>query len=49
MIYVIPLCRADHRELHADPKKWEEKHGSQLTAVSYLKKAAIGVIAYVEK
>lgn len=50
-IHVIPLCRADHRELHADPKKWEEKHGSQLELVIRIQKkaAAIGVIAYVEK
>lgn len=44
--HVIPLCRADHRELHADPKAWEEKHGSQLELVIRIqqKAAAIGVL-----
>lgn len=44
--HVIPLCRADHRELHADPKAWEEKHGSQLDLVIRIqqKAAAIGVL-----
>jgi hypothetical protein len=46
-IHVLPLCRADHRELHADPKKWEEKHGSQVDLVIRIqqKAAAIGVLA----
>jgi len=46
-IHVIPLCRADHRALHADPKAWEEKHGSQVELVNRIqsKAAAIGVLA----
>lgn len=45
--HVIPLCRADHRELHADPKAWEQKHGSQLYLVyrTQHKAAAIGVLS----
>jgi hypothetical protein len=45
--HVIPLCRADHRELHADPKAWEQKHGSQLELVfrTQQKAAAIGVLS----
>ena len=29
-LFVIPLCRAHHDELHRDPKAFEEKYGSQI-------------------
>ncbi|RIF78907.1 DUF968 domain-containing protein, partial [Shigella boydii] len=29
-LFVIPLCRKCHSELHAGVKDFEEKHGSQL-------------------
>jgi hypothetical protein len=29
-LFVIPLCRAHHDELHADTVAFEEKYGSQL-------------------
>ncbi|EQA0930834.1 DUF968 domain-containing protein, partial [Escherichia coli] len=29
-LFVIPLCRKCHNELHAGVKDFEEKHGSQL-------------------
>lgn len=29
-LFVIPLCRAHHDELHRDPKAFEEKYGSQV-------------------
>ena len=46
-IHVIPLCRVDHRDLHADPKAWEAKNGSQVDRVVRIqtKAAAIGVLA----
>jgi hypothetical protein len=28
-LFVIPLCRAHHDELHRDPVAFEEKYGSQ--------------------
>ncbi len=30
-LFVLPLCRAHHDELHADTVAFEEKHGSQLS------------------
>lgn len=47
--HVIPLCRADHRELHADPKAWEEKYGNQTDLVIRIqqKAMAIGVLSLV--
>lgn len=45
-LFVIPLCRAHHCELHADPMKFEAKYGDQLTLLfRFLDRAlAIGVL-----
>ncbi|WBT59310.1 DUF968 domain-containing protein [Kosakonia oryzendophytica] len=46
-LFVIPLCRAHHDELHADTVVFEEKYGSQLTLLfRFIDRAlAIGVLA----
>lgn len=46
-LFVIPLCRAHHDELHRDPVAFEAKYGSQLTLLfRFLDHAlAIGVLA----
>lgn len=46
-LFVIPLCRAHHDELHRDPVAFEAKYGSQLTLLfRFLDRAlAIGVLA----
>ena len=46
-LFVIPLCRAHHDELHADPVAFEAKYGDQLTLLfRFLDRAlAIGVLA----
>ena len=46
-MFVIPLCRAHHDELHADPVAFEAKHGDQLTLLfRFLDRALeIGVLA----
>ncbi|RAX33066.1 UNVERIFIED_CONTAM: hypothetical protein DQE83_22190 [Escherichia coli] len=46
-LFVIPLCRECHQELHNDRKAWEEKNGSQLLwVVRTLDRAAgIGALA----
>lgn len=46
-LFVIPLCRAHHDELHADPVAFEAKHGDQLTLLfRFLDRALeIGVLA----
>lgn len=32
-LFVIPLCRQDHNELHRNTAAWENKHGSQISHV----------------
>jgi len=46
-LFVIPLCRAHHDELHADTVTFEEKYGSQLVLVFRVldRALAIGVLA----
>lgn len=46
-LFVIPLCRAYHDELHADPVAFEAKHGDQLVLLfRFLDRALeIGVLA----
>ncbi|EPD6706001.1 DUF968 domain-containing protein [Cronobacter sakazakii] len=46
-LFVIPLCRAHHNELHADTVAFEEKYGSQLELIfRFLDRAlAIGVLS----
>lgn len=46
-LFVIPLCRAHHDELHADPVAFEAKHGDQLVLLfRFLDRALeIGVLA----
>ena len=46
-LFVLPLCRAHHDELHRDPVAFEAKYGSQLTLLfRFLDHAlAIGVLA----
>lgn len=46
-LFVLPLCRAHHDELHADTVAFEEKHGSQLELLfRFLDRSlAIGVLA----
>ena len=46
-LFVLPLCRAHHDELHRDPVAFEAKYGSQLTLLfRFIDQAlAIGVIA----
>lgn len=46
-LFVIPLCRAHHDELHRDPVAFEAKYGSQLTLLfRFIDHAlAIGVLA----
>jgi hypothetical protein len=50
-LFTMPLCRADHRELHADPVAWESKHGSQIEWVVKIqdRALALGVIATSKK
>ena len=46
-LFVIPLCREHHDELHADPVAFEAKYGDQLVLVfRFIDRAlAIGVLA----
>ncbi|MBL5919809.1 DUF968 domain-containing protein [Lelliottia amnigena] len=46
-LFVIPLCREHHDELHADPVAFEAKYGDQLTLLfRFIDRAlAIGVLA----
>ena len=46
-IFAIPLCRQHHTELHNDPVKFEQKHGSQpAMIIRVLDRAyALGVLA----
>ncbi|ELY4660396.1 DUF968 domain-containing protein [Cronobacter sakazakii] len=46
-LFVLPLCRKHHDELHRDPVAFEEKYGSQLELIfRFLDRAlAIGVLA----
>ncbi|HDT1355803.1 TPA: DUF968 domain-containing protein, partial [Citrobacter freundii] len=46
-LFVIPLCRECHDELHADVPAFEQKHGTQLELLlRFMDRAlAIGVIA----
>lgn len=46
-LFVLPLCRAHHDELHRDPVAFEAKYGSQLTLLfRFIDHAlAIGVLA----
>lgn len=50
-LFVIPLCRAHHDELHADMQAFEEKYGSQLALLfRFLDHAiAVGVIGTGKK
>jgi len=45
-LFVIPLCRAHHDELHANPVAFEQKYGSQLELlIRFLDRAlSIGAI-----
>ncbi len=45
-LFVIPLCRAHHDELHRDPKLFESNYGSQIELLfRFLDHAiAVGVI-----
>ncbi|EDA5207397.1 hypothetical protein CC578_20790 [Salmonella enterica subsp. enterica serovar Thompson] len=46
-LFVLPLCRTHHNELHADTVAFEEKYGSQLELIfRFIDRAlAIGVLA----
>jgi hypothetical protein len=46
-LFVIPLCRAHHNELHADPVAFEAKYDDQLVLVFRVidRALAIGVLA----
>ncbi len=46
-LFVLPLCRAHHDELHRDPVAFEAKYGSQIELLfRFIDRAlAIGVIA----
>ncbi|EJO8420775.1 DUF968 domain-containing protein [Escherichia coli] len=46
-LFVIPLCRQCHQELHNDSKAWEEKNGSQLLWVIRTLDRAAGIGALV--
>jgi hypothetical protein len=50
-LFVIPLCRQCHDELHADTVAFEKKHGSQLEMLvrTQDRALAIGVIATGKK
>lgn len=50
-LFVLPLCRKHHDELHADTVAFEEKYGSQLELIfRFIDRAlAIGVLAYWRK
>lgn len=45
-LFVIPLCREHHDELHADPVAFEAKYGDQLVLVFRVidRALAIGVL-----
>lgn len=46
-LFVIPLCRANHDELHAEPVAFDAKYGDQLSLlIRFLDRAlAIGALA----
>uniref|UniRef100_UPI00207B3D32 DUF968 domain-containing protein n=1 Tax=Escherichia coli TaxID=562 RepID=UPI00207B3D32 len=46
-LFVLPLCRKHHNELHTDTVAFEEKYGSQLELIfRFIDRAlAIGVLA----
>ncbi|HBB8498516.1 TPA: DUF968 domain-containing protein, partial [Escherichia coli] len=46
-LFVLPLCRKHHDELHTDTVAFEEKYGSQLELIfRFIDRAlAIGVLA----
>ncbi|EBG2988618.1 DUF968 domain-containing protein, partial [Salmonella enterica subsp. enterica serovar Typhimurium] len=46
-LFVLPLCRTHHNELHADTVAFEEKYGSQLELIfRFIDRAlAIGVLS----
>ena len=46
-LFVLPLCRKHHNELHTDTVTFEEKYGSQLELIfRFIDRAlAIGVLA----
>ncbi|ECB5978038.1 DUF968 domain-containing protein, partial [Salmonella enterica subsp. enterica serovar Typhimurium] len=46
-LFVLPLCRTHHNELHADTVAFEEKYGSQLGLIfRFIDRAlAIGVLS----
>lgn len=50
-LFVLPLCRKHHNELHTDTVAFEEKYGSQLELIfRFIDRAlAIGVLAYWRK
>ncbi|WP_333602989.1 DUF968 domain-containing protein [Pantoea eucrina] len=50
-LFVIPLCRAHHDELHRDPAAFEQKYGSQIELLfRFLDRAiAVGVIGSDKK
>lgn len=42
-LFVIPLCRRCHGEIHADTKAWEQKHGSQIELLFRFLDRALGI------
>jgi len=42
-LFVIPLCRAHHDELHRDVRAFEEKYGSQIVLLFRFLDYAIAV------
>ncbi|WP_140921091.1 DUF968 domain-containing protein [Limnobaculum xujianqingii] len=42
-LFVLPLCRRCHGEIHADTKAWEERHDNQLTLLFRFLNRALGI------
>ncbi|MBO8132476.1 DUF968 domain-containing protein [Dickeya fangzhongdai] len=42
-LFVLPLCRVCHSELHRDVKAWEAKHGDQLVLLFRFLDKALGI------
>lgn len=47
-LFVIPLCRRCHDELHRDVSAWERQHGSQVTLLVQFLNRALGIGAILK-
>ncbi|EOV0992703.1 DUF968 domain-containing protein, partial [Edwardsiella piscicida] len=47
-LFVIPLCRRCHDELHRDVSTWERQHGSQIELLVQFLNRALGIGAILK-